>query len=743
MTGTDHWRGAWLARLSAFTVAAGMALSPLARAQDDDAVDELPDGSLDFDDDPLTDDPGDDLPDDEVPADGPGLAPVEVPAPRDPADSLRDILRPSDVPRAERFFRDLSYGLPRVPLTAVATDPGDTEVILVGADGFVFKSDDGGDTWRPVLSFPRGLPDGTPLPRDTDNDFDDADDDADDPNALPMREDDDDPEQVDLDDPDDAEDLLEDAEDNDVPDFEDRAFTDEDLPDGDVDTALSGNISPRLLEGVRAIKFISPRYRTVYVATPRGLFRSIDIGETFEQIALPGGLAANDVRDVAIDQRSPTRVYLATRQGLFVSDDGGASFEEGNLPNRVPALCVYTAQVGDEDLVLVGTERGLLRSWDRGFTFGQLLLSGVNAFTPVQDVAFDPREDVTYAATNLGLFVSVRRAPILERRREMGSVPVYAVSVDPARPLGVAVTQRDMGVLISDDTGLSQVPLPDPFPAPDALGLTRSPDDGDRLLIATERGLFAHAKGSGVSATADQLRKLQDAYRKEPTLSEAAHMAMRYFRIHPDSYNYLARRVRHIGYGPAVQFIYRYTNGRSTRFDEDLVLTEDAPDDFDTSDINDINELYELGILVRAPQRGNFHAVFVLFQWDFDRLWYNEYERSVMSFRPRLRTAQQRVINRLEILYGVRRRIVTDVVLGRDPQDVSSLATRAIRLQEVTAQLDGLTGGGYSDAMLELGGKPWELTFEPPPRRLSFTPALAPDAPRVARGRFTLHHDVP
>ena len=66
--------------------------------------------------------------------------------------------------RAPRHFEDATGDLPSEPVTAVAVDPQNDLVLFAGMDGFLFGSHDGGETWRPLLSFPRG----TAVDRETD-----------------------------------------------------------------------------------------------------------------------------------------------------------------------------------------------------------------------------------------------------------------------------------------------------------------------------------------------------------------------------------------------------------------------------------------------------------------------------------------------------------------------------------------------------------------------------------------------
>ncbi|MGD2115349.1 MAG: hypothetical protein PVG07_09870, partial [Acidobacteriota bacterium] len=72
---------------------------------------------------------------------------------------------------------------------------------------------------------------------------------------------------------------------------------------------------------------------------PGGVYRSTDGGKHWARAAdgLPEGLA---VRDLAIDPRQPDRLWAATDRGLFVSEDAGLSWAppERRLPSAVTAV---------------------------------------------------------------------------------------------------------------------------------------------------------------------------------------------------------------------------------------------------------------------------------------------------------------------------------------------------------------------------------------------------------------------
>lgn len=632
------------------------------------------------------------------------------------------LAQPMTAPRSPRHFADISEGLPEEPVTAIAFDPGDPEVLFAGLDGFLFKSDDEGGTWRPVLSFPRGLSIdaemaiGESAESDLDVELDAS--------PLPTRADDMDAvdlaDEVDLEDADDAEELeeLEEAlDDNALIEGESAVLFGEGdlaggvsgLPAGDADLRTT---FPREEAGVRAIRFAGPSSRVVYVATPRGLFRSVDNGETFSQLELPGGALANDVRDVAIDPLNGSRLYLATADGTLLSVDGAATFRRApDLLGSTPALAVLAKRVNDQDMVLLGTARGLWRSWDAGTTFREMLLQGVSAFEGAGAVAFDERTGITYAGTLRGLFAAEREASLLEPRRAVFGEPVFAISIDPRRDRGVAVGIGERGVVQSEDTGITLVDLPDVLPARIAFDLARPADDPDAIVAATERGVFRFVKGTGIRVTEDRLRELVAEWKREPSLRETAEAAIRYARLDGSLLD-VSGRARLAPLLPELRVRFRYKNGRP-EVDEYVVAVED-PDAFDEDDAEEIIDLARDGILVDAPSRGVTWDLFALATWQLDAIVYSPVEAQAARQLPTLYLARQRVLNRVETLYTARRRLMAEIYLDDGEARPADAARKVLRLAELTALLGGITGGAFLDLAAERGAPLAELTGSAP-----------------------------
>jgi len=108
--------------------------------------------------------------------------------------------------------------------------------------------------------------------------------------------------------------------------------------------------------------------KTVFASACTGLYRSVNYGASWTRLRVFPRSYLVRAHVVVIDPNHSERVYGGTTEGLFISRDSGKTW------NRVtsPDLTVNAIQVdpADSDIVLIGTElHGVLRSNDGGRTW--------------------------------------------------------------------------------------------------------------------------------------------------------------------------------------------------------------------------------------------------------------------------------------------------------------------------------------------------------------------------------------
>lgn len=588
---------------------------------------------------------------------------------------------------------DLTYGLSSERVTAVAVYPRDGKTALAGVDGTVFKTDDGGQSWRVVLSFRYGLAgDSRPVESTDKLDLDELDVDGE-----PIDDEFAGRNQGDYAD-----------SDTDTTDSVDR--TDEgqtsasatergnsaglmgagaaSLPKGSVEEDRP--VFARTLPGVRALRFAPADPNIVYAATPMGLFRSTDRGESFVPVDLPKQTAARDVRDVAIHPSIPTYLLIATRAGGFDSRDGGASWQA--LPGRAGRIPALSAAILDnpQRSILLGSTEGLFRSDDGGANYLLQLLAEGGRDQPVSSIAFDSAREVIAVGTGRGLYTAHSNESIylpfdLGHRDQIERV---VFSPLPGGPLFAAamfglyrldLNRGDVDNLLADG---------------DVHGaLDVSPDGRKRqeIWVATNQGLFRRMRGGGSDGIALQQNRMDELLQREPTLDEVVEAARRFAGYSRADIKGAIDRAAQAAALPQVEFSYRQLIVRDEGIGWGLGGTQglealDELADF-YGDIYNQEPLY-----VRSR---NASLALLTLRWNLDDLVLHSQSTKLSREHSRNNKFELKLIHRVIKAYNSRHRSLRQVVVRRS-RDKRVEVKHLLRLLEYTAKLDALTGGFFS-----------------------------------------------
>jgi photosystem II stability/assembly factor-like uncharacterized protein len=204
-------------------------------------------------------------------------------------------------------------------------------------------------------------------------------------------------------------------------------------------------------ESIHALAVDPRRPGTVYAGTRSGIFKSVDAGSTWIEL----GLKARGTTAIAFAPGNPQTIYIAASDGIYRSTDGGGSWESKSeglaRPSDVVALAV---DPHNPATVYLATASGVQKSIDWGRTW-QAVNSGLSA-TLVSSLALAPgRPSTIYSATVCSGAFRTRDGGASWQSLGNGlpKKPVAAFAVDP-RDGGIAYAAvRGEGIFKSTDTG--------------------------------------------------------------------------------------------------------------------------------------------------------------------------------------------------------------------------------------------------------------------------------------------------
>jgi photosystem II stability/assembly factor-like uncharacterized protein len=256
---------------------------------------------------------------------------------------------------------------------------------------------------------------------------------------------------------------------------------------------------------------IDPRTpSTLYIGLGEsGVYKSVDAGHRWRPVNT--NLVATSVWALSVHPKAATTVYAGLlRGGLWKSTDGGVTWSSLTKPRVLHDPDVLAINPGRPTSVYAGTWDGLFKSGDGGRHWRRLRPGPII----VRAFAFDPRKPATVYAADGGLLKSVDAGKNWRRLRP--PIGVDCIAVDPKSPSTIYVGGGNVapGLARSRDGGRTWQLLTRRRPRPAVVVLAIDPsnpaivyagDKAGRVLKTTDDGRTWHPGddlGSRINALA-------------------------------------------------------------------------------------------------------------------------------------------------------------------------------------------------------------------------------------------------
>jgi photosystem II stability/assembly factor-like uncharacterized protein len=428
-----------------------------------------------------------------------------------------------------------------------------------------------------------------------------------------------------------------------------------------------------------------------WAGTNTGLISSDLHGER-AQTVLIGSQALGRVKSIAFNHIGiQSRIYAATAQGLFFSDSGGKLWSRVN--GSIGQLSVQRVAVHRDNprIVFAIAEGAVWRSVDRAEhwqrrRFLNLDKSVSEADTPVETptvIGFGYQNShLVYVGSSRGLWASEdlgdswRAIPL----KGVLSPQIQTLAVLEAHDHAVIIG-TDQGAYLGDTREGTWTELYQGMIARDIREIVIQKGELNRLWAATDNGLFSiaspellayrltrapiHAEQTEWSA-----RQLLRTFSDEPTILEVQEAAISYAQVHPGKIEKWHRQAQWAALMPDIHL------GWDT--DDNIELDRGGTQDPDT--------------FIFGPEERSWD---VSLNWDLAKLIWNDDQTSIDTRSRLLVQLRDQILDQVNRIYFERRRLQTELLLGEEAPFTKRLE-RELRLSELTARLDGLTGGIYS-----------------------------------------------
>ena len=445
---------------------------------------------------------------------------------------------------------------------------------------------------------------------------------------------------------------------------------------------------------------ISGDPHTVYVGTTDGLYKGSDRGAKWERIFRGVGGRENAVFAVMVNSLNSEIIIAGTMAGIFVTEDGGKNWAKGKNLHTQSIITAIATNRAHQNIIYAASSNGVYKSFDSGVSWKRIYeiitpeedyqylfededISKIKIVIKTRDILVDPEDYAKiYLATSNGLLISPDEGKSWKDAGSFGLLSrnikdiVFAgdYSLYAATDRGVFKYMHNLNRWQAQSKGLSTI---------DIRSLDSHNHSGnDNMVIwaASRQGVFkayitaVHLTSGKTDMTIEEALSM---FSHEPSVEEIRQAAIEYAEVRPEKINKWRKAAARRAWLPAVRVAYDDAEDwqSSTYFYKDTYEEQYLRDD-------DITE-------------GNDKGWAVSLTWVLGDLIWNSAQTSI-DVRSRLMVQlRDDILNEVTRLYFERRRLQLEII-SLQPTDFNSRLDTELRLQELTAGIDALTGSYLS-----------------------------------------------
>jgi len=433
-------------------------------------------------------------------------------------------------------------------------------------------------------------------------------------------------------------------------------------------------------EGDNEINFIGIAEQGVFICAKNGLFKSSDTGLNWKRVFKGVGERENNILHIAFSKDKS--IFLGTKGGLFISKDNCLTWEKdlgeaGNLDIRWIEFM--------HESILIAAEKGVYKGsgskWKRTFVTSREDAERdadasdelLEAVKPVNSVAI--HKDAVFLATDSGIFTSEDKGETWKSFIDAGLISLRVKRILFNDEL-YAIT--DKGVFVFSDKDKLWQNLYKGMATKEANSM--AVDFDGNIWVATKKGLYKRRENTITSLASvgnleNQKRDILKNFENEPTINDVQEAAIKYAEVHPDKIKEWRNSADKKALLPSISI------------GADRYLTDYWH--------------WDSGTNPDTLQKGKDVVSWdIAMTWDMGELIWNNDQTSIDTRSKLMVELRDDIMNEVTRTYFERRRLQIDLLTG-PPKDLKLSLEKEIRLQELTADIDALTGNYFSRRLRE------------------------------------------
>jgi photosystem II stability/assembly factor-like uncharacterized protein len=478
---------------------------------------------------------------------------------------------------------------------------------------------------------------------------------------------------------------------------------------------------------IKSVCMVKERPETVFAGGQRCIYKSTDTGNTWERIFMLTG-ERRGINFIAYNPQNTSIMYAATSDGLYISFNAGNSWKRyfrgsDDTQRNTKRIAISS----DGNIIFIGTDRGLFRSNNSGKDW-----SSEHYFINKSIRSLATGEGFYYACADDGVYCQKegnghwdRVYNLIKYEEEVDDAEYADNDYEPEKTFislnsiiiskGIVYIATDEGVLsssigsgdfsrinteglksgkinfilkedddmfITSDRGVFKYDINNDIWMDYSIGLATfeiNMIDGcfDRGIVfaAAEKGLFRMALNNNIDNTGKNW--VSDLCLREPSIEDIHRAAIAYAEVSPDKIKWMRNAAKTQALIPKVTF--GIDGDVSKKIDLDRGGTNDP--DFYIEGPRDKKWGWDIGLT-----------------WNLGELIWSYHQTSI-DVRSRLMVQLRNdILDEVTKLYFERLRLKGELM--QSPlQDTKQISLKQLRLAELTANIDALTGGYLSSSI--------------------------------------------
>lgn len=417
----------------------------------------------------------------------------------------------------------------------------------------------------------------------------------------------------------------------------------------------------------------------IYAATKNGVFRSQDKGKRWQKIFLGKDVLEKDVLTLALSYEPPKTIFIGTRSGIFFSPANRILWQK--IGGKLSDASIFSIRsiANNSNIFFVVSDKGVFTTKDKMSSY-ERVYTAFNLESEDSTSDLDSEEEEINSQDYF-----IRHIAFSSNNIYLSTAKGLVVSSDAGRSwqklifsglfeedINYTLVSSNANIYLATKNGVFKCRddvCGELFRGADFKNCNQLAEDSqNNLYLASDKGLFKMVLGGGViQEKAESGRRDKNVSRiygisskNEPTIQEIQKVAVKYAEVHPEKITNWRRQARLRAFLPELDLSYDKTVFTSVSF----------------------------------PQGRSFVGPLdwgVALKWDLADFVFSSDQTSI-DVRSRLMVQlRDDILNEVTRLYFERRRLQLE--LEEEGLSEKARTDKLLRLEELTALIDGLTGG--------------------------------------------------